>query len=213
MNTVKSSWIRELSKVTDASFISIQEHFRKSKTLDKFFKSEFPAYNSYVIPGYREPGQETGRPKAGLAQLSTKLLHIKKNRIATKSYRIQAQVLILPATNLLYLNAYMPCDPGTREYNDQELTEVLSEIQTIMNTADYDDVIFSADMNWHKGRNTGFADMVERFVETSGLVSVWDHFECDFTHMHVDLKSVSTIDHFLVNRSCLLYTSPSPRDS
>ena len=104
----------------------------------------------------------------------------------------------------------MPCDPGTREYNDQELTEVLSEIQTIMNTADYDDVIFSADMNWHKGRNTGFADMVERFVETSGLVSVWDHFECDFTHMHVDLKSVSTIDHFLVNRRLIDHISCAP---
>ena len=202
--TLKSSWIRELSKLTDASFISIQEHFRKSKTLDKFFKGEFPAYNSYVILGYREPGQDTGRPKAGLAQLSTKLLHIKKNRIATKSYRIQAQVLMLPATKLLWLNCYLPCDPGTLNFDDQELTEVLSEIQAIMNAADYDDVICSGDMNWHKGRNTGFANMVERFVERSGLVSVWDHFECDFSHIHVDLKSVSTI--------CLLYTSPSPRD-
>ena len=80
----------------------------------------------------------------------------------------------------------------------------------IMNTADYDDVICSADMNWHKGRNTGFADMVERFVETSGLVSVWDHFDCDFSHIHVDLKSVSTIDHFLVNRRLIDHISCAP---
>ena len=86
MNTVKSDWIRELSKVMNASFIAIQEHFKKCKTLDNFFNSEFPDYNSYVIPGYREPGQDSGRPKAGLAQLSTKALHIKKNRIPTQSF-------------------------------------------------------------------------------------------------------------------------------
>ena len=69
MNTVKSGWVRELSKLTNASFIGIQEHFKKSKSLDKFFSDEFPDYNSFVIPGYREPGQDSGRPKAGLAQL------------------------------------------------------------------------------------------------------------------------------------------------
>ena len=67
-------------KLTNASFAGILEHFRKSKTIDKFFNSEFPDFNSYVIPGYREPGQDSGRPKAGIAQLSTKSLQIKKTR-------------------------------------------------------------------------------------------------------------------------------------
>ena len=37
------------------------------------------------------------------------------------------------------------------------------------------------------------------FVNRIGLKSVWDKFPVDFTHVHTDFVSTSTIDHFLVN--------------
>ena len=87
LNTVKTKWLRDLSKLSNISFVNIQEHFRKSKTISKFFSDEFPNFNSYVIPGFRAPGQDSGRPMAGLAQLSTTSLNIKKIRVKTTNNR------------------------------------------------------------------------------------------------------------------------------
>ena len=72
LNTVKSKWIRDVMKLTKADFISIQEHFKKTKSIDKYFIDEFPNQSSFVVPGYRESGQDSGRPKGGIAMLSSK---------------------------------------------------------------------------------------------------------------------------------------------
>ena len=53
MNTLKTKWIRDLSDVTRADFISIQEHFEVTKSLENYFQEEFPASTSYVIPAQR----------------------------------------------------------------------------------------------------------------------------------------------------------------
>ena len=42
INSIKTSWIRDLCKVTNANFLGIQEHFKSSKSVDKFFKEQFP---------------------------------------------------------------------------------------------------------------------------------------------------------------------------
>ena len=38
---------------------------------------------------------------------------------------------------------------------------------------------------------------------TIGLISVWEHFKCDYTHAHVDFKSFAKLDHLLVNERLL----------
>lgn len=38
-----------------------------------------------------------------------------------------------------------------------------------------------------------------------GLIDVYDKFPVDFTHIHTDMKSFSTIDHFMVNERLLNY--------
>ena len=43
LDTVKTEFICDLGKVTNSSFIGLQEHFRKSKTINNFFTSEFQA--------------------------------------------------------------------------------------------------------------------------------------------------------------------------
>ena len=54
------------------------------QTIYKYFSDEFDKFHSYVIPGYRAKGQDSGRPKAGLAQLSRKDLDVRKDRVVTK---------------------------------------------------------------------------------------------------------------------------------
>ena len=53
LDSIKSDFIRNLYNVTSSSFVSIQEHFKKTKSIDTFFKDNFPEHTSYVIPGFR----------------------------------------------------------------------------------------------------------------------------------------------------------------
>ena len=107
LDTIKTSWIRDLAVLTGATFISIQEHFKKSKTVENYFSEQFPNFYSYIKPGFKKEGQTLGRPMAGIAQLSSKAFYIKKQRIETKSPRIQIQILELPDTRLMYINTYL----------------------------------------------------------------------------------------------------------
>ena len=36
-------------------------------------------------------------------------------------------------------------------------------------------------------------------MDKVGLVSLWDKFPVDYTHIHTDYKSTSVIDHFVMN--------------
>ena len=112
--------------MTNADYLTVQEHFKKNKLVDKYFKEQFPDYSPYVIPAYRENTQDSGRPKGGIAQLSKKSIKVKHERVRTKSFRIQAQVLHFPTTRLLWINSYLPTDPRTLRFNDEELIEVLN---------------------------------------------------------------------------------------
>ena len=87
MNTVKTKWIRDLIKVTDASFVQIKKHFKKSKSIDKFFSDQFPSYDGFVIPGHRAKYQDHGRASGGLAQLSKSSIDIRQTRVNCDNYR------------------------------------------------------------------------------------------------------------------------------
>ena len=85
LDHVKTDWIRNLINTCKIDFFQLQEHFKISKSLDRFFKKEFPDNDSFVIPGHREPFQDAGRARGGLAQLSCKSLQVKKERIISNT--------------------------------------------------------------------------------------------------------------------------------
>ena len=72
-----------------------------------------------MIPAYRESGQDCGRAKGGLAQLVSKNVSVRKQRISTKSWRLQAQLLHFGGYRLLWINAYFPTDPQTVNFDDK----------------------------------------------------------------------------------------------
>ena len=101
MDSVKVNWIKTLCKVSNIDFIGLQEHFKSTKTVDKYFKEHFDEYNTFVVPACRSENQDSGRPKGGLVQMSKKNIKIKIDRIKTNNFRIQAQILHLPRKKLL----------------------------------------------------------------------------------------------------------------
>ena len=120
LDSVKVRFSLDICEEYDVNFLAIQEHFKFVNT-DKFFKSGFSNFSSYVIPGHRSPGQMTGRAKAGLVQLSAKQYDVKSVRVRTTRYRVQAQVLDTPTSRILWLNTYLPTDPQLQRYDDGEL--------------------------------------------------------------------------------------------
>ena len=103
LDTVKVRFSVDICEEYDVNFLAIQEHFKFVNT-DKYFKSGFSNFSSYVIPGHRAPGQLTGRAKAGLAQLCAKQYDVKRIRVVTTGYRVQAQVLETPNSRILWIN-------------------------------------------------------------------------------------------------------------
>ena len=199
-STVKCRFSNEICKEYNVDFFSVQEHFKFTATTNQYFQKKFPDYFSYVIPGHRAPGQDTGRAKAGLAQLTKKGLKIKKDRVETVSYRVQAQILNLPSSRVLWLNTYLPPDPQNKgQYDDAVLRGVMEEVESILSSTNYDDVVWGSDINWDTSRNTYFARSMASFVERLGLVPLWSEHPVPYTHVHTDGKSKSTIDHFLIS--------------
>ena len=203
LNALKCDWLNNLLELVDVTYVSIQEHFRTARTIEKIFMEQFHDYNLYIIPGFRNDGINGGRPKAGLAQLSKASVSVRKERVLIDSKRVQAQILNFPSSRLLWINAYFPTDPGTITFDDRELMEVLNAIEGILDTAQFDDVLLAADMNWDLSRQTGFALSVRQFLNRVNLCSIWESKSINYTHIHTDDKSFSTIDHFIVNERLL----------
>ena len=118
----------------------------------------------------------------------------------SEGYRVQAQVLNFPGTRLLWINAYLPTDPGLMAgLDDTNLCDCISEIEKVIRETSHTDVLLAADLNWDLVRRTQFANTVRDFVERSGLVTLWSEHPVDYTHVHTDHKSTSTLDHFLIS--------------
>ena len=199
-STVKCRFSNDICNEYDVDFLAIQEHFKSIKTTDQYFKKKFPDYFSYVVAAQRSPGQEYGRAKAGLAQLTRKALDVKKCRVVTRGFRVQAQVLDLPSSRILWMNTYLPPDPQyLGQYDDSELRDVLAEVENILASTTYDDVVWGSDLNWDISRNTSFSRTMQSFLDRTGLVALWSHHTVPYTNVHTDGRSRSTIDHILLS--------------
>ena len=201
MSPAKCQFIKDICVDQNVSYLSIQEHFKWTKMTSKFFSDNFDLFNTYVIPAYRPKLQVSGRAKGGLAQFSLKNVDIFKDRLVTKNWRIQAQVLKFPKSRLLWINTYLPTDPLTVQFDDSELLAVLNEVESTMENNEFDDILWNGDLNWHMSRASGFSTTMKAFLVRLGLR--WEHYQAEFTHVHTDDVSTSTLDHFIVNERLL----------
>ena len=79
------------------------------------------------------------------------------------------------------------------------MVTILTEIEHLLDTLEYDDVLLCGDLNWEMSRQTGFSIMIHQFMNRIGLASIWVSNPIDYTHIHTDEKSVTTLDHFICN--------------
>ena len=134
--------------------------------------------------------------------MQSEKIQTKSFRISCDNTRIQAQILKFQNISLLWINTYFPTDPQGH-FDDTELRKVISDIEHLMDTEEFDHVLINGDINWHRARNNAFTRIIEEFVEKVGLCSIWDKFPVSHTHIHTDYKSFSTLDHFLLDPGLL----------
>ena len=215
LGPAKIEWFKDLLELTNCTFGNIQEHFQsqftgKRKTVGKaseIFSDNFPTYKSFVVPAKRGTGVSRGRAAGGLAQLTSNSVGVMCERLASNNDRIQAQIIQFQSCRLFWSNVYLPTDTRERrgEFDDTELLQVLSDIEQLMdnNQNSFDHALICGDWNFDPSRQSGFAEIVREFNVRCGLVSTWESFEVDHTHIHTDYKSTSILDHFMVNEALL----------
>ena len=81
-----------------------------------------------------------------------------------KTIEFQAQVLNLNLSRLLWINTYLPTDPITQDFDEKELVEVLSEVESLLNLVAFDDIVWNGDLNSHPDRKTGFSQLMTHFL-------------------------------------------------
>ena len=203
LDSLKINWINDLMESTNSACLQVQEHFKATKSVTQYFKKHFKMFDPFVTPAVRESSSHAGRPKGGLAQLIRNSINIKKENVVCKSWRIQAQILHIKEYKILWMNVYMPTDPQLQQIDKSEILETLNEIELILSTSVFNDVLLGGDWNYDHRRNTRFCRIFDEFLDKNDLVSIWTKFPADFTYRHTDLKSISLIDHFFVTKSFL----------
>ena len=62
--------------------------------------------------------------------------------------------------------------------------------------------LWAGDFNWDIN-SSGFSHQLRDFIIRIGLVSVWETHPVSHTHIHTNMQSMSTLDHFMVDPALL----------
>ena len=142
-----------------------------------------------------------GRPKNGMFVAIPRNLKMDTILdVSPRSPRIQSLVISLSKYRLLLLNTYFPTDPGS-DFDENDLLLMLSDIEGVIQNNEYDDVLWTGDLNADFGRRTKFVRIVEDFLSKWKVRKSWDSFPVDFTHVteREGKTFTSVLDHFLWN--------------
>ena len=101
-------------------------------------------------------------------------------------------------SKILWLNKYLPGDPGLENFDQTELRATLTGVKWGIENSDYDSILWCGDINADFSRNNHFRSIVGTFINKHQLKKTWDVFSIDHTFICPTYTSTSTIDHFKV---------------
>ena len=103
--------------------------------------------------------------------------------VSPNHWRVQAITLQTPSNGLLIINSYFPNDPKTSEFDTSELLTTLSAINSVVEGNEFDNIIWTGDINADFMRNTQFTSIIEMFIDENSLQKSWDTFAIKFTRV------------------------------
>ena len=102
--------------------------------------------------------------------------------------RIQAVIMKTYINrNILIMNAYFSQDPKTDTFNSTDLLTTSADIQHTINENDFNEFIWTGNINADFGRKTRFVDLVETYVNNNNMIRSWERFDVDFNHNSGDI--------------------------
>ena len=139
--------------------------------------------------------ETSGRPKNGIFIAVPDEFKERFSDVSPTNWRVQAVLL----DSQLIINVYLPTDPRTVRFNNEELNETLEVIRNVIEVNNYEHIVIAGDLNADFSRNSGHVNTVGDFIEELGLMMAWRRFFADFTHVSVlnDITYTHTLDHFL----------------
>lgn len=194
-----------LNASSECDIILVQEHWLLANNLHRI-KTGVNGFTGIANSGVDETQIVlTGRPYGGCAILWRHELTplITPVQVESLSRRVCSATLNLTKCKILILSVYFPTDPGTVVYNKADLDIMLSDIMDVFLNVHCDAIILGGDLNSDFARNTGFVSQVKAFMHGLNLSSLWNKYPVDFTYLHTDGMSTSTIDHFMVSNNLL----------
>ena len=161
-----------------------------------------PNYQLFIKPAVIN-GHDRGRAKNGMFVAVPESVKNQVEDISPDFYRVQVLKVTFRTSTCVIVNSYFPCDPQARGNEDPELLVTLTTIQSVLNTTEFDSVIWAGDINADFVRSSHHTEMVQEVVTELNLYTVWEEHPVDFTCVHEvnDTTSVATLDHFFLSRN------------
>lgn len=139
-----------------------------------------------------------GRPKNGMFIAVPKEIKENVTDVSPDHWRTQAILVSTVNCNILVINSYFPTDPKTLDFDAVDLLSTLATIKDVLNSNNFDHIIWAGDLNADFGRNTNFTQLIDQFITEMNLLKSWDKYHIDFTHTTENNGKtfLSTLDHF-----------------
>lgn len=183
--------------------IAIQEHWLLGKNKSRINNILPNDLVIFSVGAFKDHKQiRRGRGKAGLAQIWHQSVdHLITRLSLPVTNHVQGVIVKFPTAKILWVNAYLPCDPGTDYFDETELRQTLNGIVWLIQNSDHDNILLSGDFNADFSRSSRFAEIVKEFMNTYQLISSWENYPIDHTFESPGTDSTSVIDHFLHSKT------------
>ena len=190
-----------MDKTTDTvPFLCNQENF-VLKGNDHLIRKALD--NMHVVIKPASKIRLEGRPVNGMFIAFPAKFRNKVKDVSPDHTRVQAVLLETHENNMMIVNVYFPPDPKTTKYRaDEELEDVLSVIENLIEAHQCRNVVLVGDFNCDYTRENGRADRVKRFISSNSMETAWESFKIDYTHEfeNNNVTFTSTIDHIVWNK-------------
>ena len=119
--------------------------------------------------------------------------------VSPNNWRVQAIVVRTLTSKILIINSYLLTDTQLQDFETSVVLNTLSAINDVINDNEFDNLMWTADLNADFNRNTTFVKVISEFIDTKDLIKSWDKFPIDYTHaVEIDERTfTSTLDHFI----------------
>ena len=173
-----------------------QENFVLRENSYKLNKA-LPGFQVLVNPAVKND-LGLGRPRNGMFIAFPNNIKSSVTDVSPGHWRLQAVIVKFRTCRTLLINSYFPVDPRGLDGDENELLETLGKVRDIVRKNDFDNLVWTGDINADFIRETNHTKTVADTVTDLGLSRSWDRYNVDFTCYHDLLGEfhTSVLDHF-----------------